>query len=187
MRITSITAEHYIEENAIGIALVVTPAEEGRELIERIREASGHDTLPNEIGIEVKKVRKKKSLDQNAYLWTLIKKLAKKLQVPYTEVYINVIREGGEYEVMPIRDDAVGTWVANWQTRGIGWVCEVLGKSKIEGYTNVKTYYGTSVYDSKQMARLLDIVIDECKSNGIEVLSPVELARMRELEERNGH
>ena len=182
MRITSISAEHCIEENAVGIALVVTPAEEGRELVEKIS-----SLIDTEVGVEVKKAKKKKSLDQNAYMWTLIKKLAKKLQVPYTEVYMNVIREGGEYEVMPIRDDAVGTWVANWQTRGIGWVCEVLGKSKIEGYTNVKTYYGTSVYDSKQMARLLDIVIDECKAHGIEVLSPVELARMREMEKSNGY
>ena len=48
-------------------------------------------------------------------------------------------------------------------------------------------YYGTSAYKSDQMARVLDIVIDECKANGIEVLSPVELARMREMEKNNGY
>ena len=180
MRIESITAAPFMDE--VTITLTVTPAEEGRDLVEKLIELKGE-----EVSIEAKKMRQKRSLDQNAYMWVLIKKLAKKLQVPYTEVYMKIIREGGEYEIMPIRNDAVDTWISNWQTRGTGWVCEILGESKFAGYTNVKTYYGTSAYKSDQMARVLDIVIDECKANGIEVLSPAELARMREMEKDNGY
>lgn len=41
-------------------------------------------------------------------------------------------------------------------------------------------YYGSSVYDKAQMARLIDIVVDECKEQGIETMTPEELARLTE-------
>lgn len=50
-------------------------------------------------------------------------------------------------------------------------------------------YYGSSTYDTKQMARLIDLVVEDCKQQGIETLPPEELERMalewRQDEERN--
>ena len=50
--------------------------------------------------------------------------------------------------------------------------------SKIPGCTNVICYYGSSTYDTKQMARLIDLVVEDCKQQGIETLTPEELERM---------
>ena len=126
---------------------------------------------------DLKEHRKKRSLDANAYAWTLLGKLANKVGLPKEEVYREIIKDvGGNYEVLPIRNDAVDKWIANWQSKGIGWLCEEIGPSKLDGYTNVITYYGSSTYDSLQMSRLINLIQDECKQYGIEVMTPAELA-----------
>lgn len=134
---------------------------------------------------EIKEYREKRSLDANAYCWVLLGKLAAKLstpKVPVTpeQVYRQAIRDVGDnYEVTPIRDEALDRWKQIWQSNGIGWICEEF-PSKIEGYTNVRNFYGSSVYDKAQMSRLIDIIVEECKLQGIETMTPVELARLTE-------
>ena len=44
-----------------------------------------------------------------------------------------------------------------------------------------RTYYllrGSSTYDTEEMSRLIDGLVDECKDAGIETLPPDELERM---------
>lgn len=126
---------------------------------------------------DLKEHRKKRSLDANAYAWTLLGKLANKVGLPKEEVYREIIKDvGGNYEVLPIRNDAVDKWISNWQQKGIGWVCDILGESKLDGYTNVITYYGSSTYDSLQMSKLINLIVEECKQQGIETMTPAELA-----------
>ncbi len=121
--------------------------------------------------------RNKRSLDANNYFWELCGELAAKLKISPRDIYRILVKEvGGNFQVTPITDDAVEAWIANWESRGIGWVCEVVGKSKFEGYTNVINYFGSSSYDSAQMSRLIELVITECKNNGIETETPRELS-----------
>lgn len=128
--------------------------------------------------VTVKKARKKRSLDSNAYAWVLMDKLAAHYRVPVTEVYRNFVREiGGNSEIICMMDGAVQTFCQGWEHNGIGWQTEVL-PSKIEGCSNVKVYFGSSTYDTDQMSRLIELVVQECKSAGIETLTPEELARM---------
>lgn len=136
---------------------------------------------PKKYVAEIKEYREKRSLDANAYCWVLLGKLSAKLATPPEELYRMAIRDVGDnYEVMPIRNDAVERWKAIWSSNGIGWICEDLGPSKIEGYTNVRNFYGSSAYDKAQMARLIDIIVEECKTQGIETMTPAELARLTE-------
>jgi hypothetical protein len=53
--------------------------------------------------------------------------------------------------------------------------------SKIEGCTNVILYYGSSTYDSAQMSRLLDLITQDCKLQGIPYETPAEIARLKAL------
>ena len=130
---------------------------------------------------EIKEYREKRSLDANSYCWVLLGKLSAKLATPPEELYRMAIRDVGDnYEPMPVRNDALERWKAIWSSNGIGWICEELGPSKIEGYTNVLNYYGSSAYDKAQMARLIDIIVEECKLQGIETMTPAELARLTE-------
>lgn len=130
---------------------------------------------------DLKEYRERRSLDANAYCWVLLGKLSAVLNLPPEVIYRRVIRDvGGNYEVMPVRNDALTRWKDIWQKNGIGWLCEEIGPSKLMGYTNVRNFYGSSVYDRAQMARLLDIIIQDCKAQGIETLPPAELERIME-------
>jgi hypothetical protein len=121
----------------------------------------------------------KRSNDANSYYWTLIGKLAEKIGIPPKDIYRTHIKDvGGNYEVVPIRDDAVETWIKNWQGKGIGWVSESIGQSKLRGYTNVICFYGSSTYDTRQMSRLIDLCIQDCKAQGIETMTPNQLAAL---------
>lgn len=129
-----------------------------------------------DLSVEIKKHHKKRSLDANAYLWTLIGKLSAKLGVSPDEIYREAIRDVGDnYEVMPVRNDALAHWKSIWERNGIGWICEEIGESKLAGYTNVRNIYGSSVYDTAQMSRLIENIVQDCKAAGIETLSPDRL------------
>ena len=130
---------------------------------------------------DLRQFRERRSLDANAYFWVLCGKLAAKLGIPKEQVYRTLIRDVGDnYEVLPIREDAVSKWIDNWQSKGIGWVCDILGPSKLPGYTNVITYYGSSTYDTAQMSRLISLCVEECKLQGIETMTPQELSLLLE-------
>lgn len=130
---------------------------------------------------DVKEFRERRSLDANAYCWVLLGKLSGKLEIPPEEIYRAAIRDvGSNYEVMPVRNDALERWKEIWQSNGLGWLCEEIGPSKLDGYTNVRNFYGSSAYDTAQMSRLINIVVQDCKAQGIETLPPAELARLTE-------
>lgn len=154
------------------------------EINEKEAVKQGFDELheAEKLSIEIKKFRKKRSLDANSYFWVLCGKLAAKTQQSKTDIYRHLIREiGNNFEILPIRNDAVQTFINNWQHGRLGWVCDIIGASKIAGYTNVCVYYGSSTYDSKQMSDLINSVIVECKEQGIETATPNEIAEMLSL------
>lgn len=141
---------------------------------------------PKKYVAEIKEYRERRSLDANAYCWVLLGKLAAKLsteKAPVTpeDVYRQAIRDVGDnYEVMPVRNDALDRWKVIWRGKGLGWLCEEIGPSKIEGYTNVRNFFGSSMYDKAQMSRLINIIVEDCKAQGIETMTPDELKRLTE-------
>ena len=134
----------------------------------------------SEVNATMKKWHKKRSLDANAYFWTLADKLAEKLGTSKLEVYRECIRGiPGVSDVVCAQDRTVERLTREWKRQGLGWFTE-LEPSKIEGCTNVVFYYGSSSYDSKQMAALIDHIIEDCRAVDIETLPPHELAAMQE-------
>ena len=131
--------------------------------------------------LSVDKVRAKRSNDANRYFWQLVGQLSAKINVSPEDIYRTYIKDiGGNYEVVPIREDAVDTWIQAWRSKGIGWQCEIIGDSKLRGYTNVICFYGSSTYDTRQMSRLIGLCIADCKEQGIETMTPTELASLME-------
>ena len=131
--------------------------------------------------MEVKEHRNKRSLDANAYCWVLINKLADVMRMPPNEVYRQAIQDiSGNSEVIPIKDEAVEQFKLAWTHNGIGWLCRDMGKSKIPGYRNLMVYYGSSVYNAKQMSDLIDHLVQDCKALDIETLPPEKLSLLME-------
>ena len=127
--------------------------------------------------LEVKEHRKKRSLDANAYAWVLINKIADALRITPTEIYRQAIQNvGGNYEILPVKAEAAEHFKQVWEAQGLGWPCVDMGKSKIDGYRNLRAYYGSSTYSTTQMAQLIDILLQDCRALDIEVKSPEEIA-----------
>lgn len=137
--------------------------------------------LNNDKGVDLtlKRHRERRSLDANAYMWTLLGKLAEEIGNTKDECYREFIRRVGVYQILPIKNGAVDRFREVWEGRGDGWVCETM-PSKLENFTNVIAYYGSSEYDTKEMARLIDEVVSECKEHDIETMTPAELDRLKD-------
>ena len=131
--------------------------------------------------LEVKEHRKKRSLDANAYAWSLINKLADVMRLQPSEVYRQAIQDiAGNNEILPIKEEAVEQFKQAWSCHGIGWICRDMGKSKISGYRNLMVYYGSSVYDTKQMSNLIDHLVQDCMALGIEVKQDEDIKSLLE-------
>ena len=133
------------------------------------------------LSIEIKPFRQRRSLDANAYAWVLMDRLAAKLNQSKVDIYREYIKNsGGNSEYVCAQNNAVDRLREAWQKNGIGWQTDTL-PSKIEGCTTVILYYGSSTYDAAQMARLLDLIIQDCKEIGIPTETPDEIARLKSL------
>lgn len=126
---------------------------------------------------EIKEHKEKRSLNANAYCWTLIGQIADVIGRTKEEVYRDYIKNKGIYRVITIDSKAVSTFQKIWSERGLGWLCETM-ETKIEGLTDVIAYYGTSSYNTKQMANFVDYVVQEAKQLGIQTKEDMEIERM---------
>jgi hypothetical protein len=148
-------------------------------LLPKILEFVANLDEDSDFELSIGKVKAKRSNDANAYYWTLINKLSAKINVPPKTIYRQHIQDvGGNYEIVPIRDDAVETWQRNWERNHLGRICESVGESKLRGYTNMICFFSSSEYDTRQMSRLINLCINDCKEQGIETMTPNELALM---------
>lgn len=124
--------------------------------------------------------KKKRSLDANAYAWVLMDKIAAATGIPKSEIYRDAIREiGGNSDVVRAKQDAADAIVYGWEKNGLGWQAELLPAIE-PGYCNIILYYGSSTYDSAQMSRLIDGLVQDAQALGIETLPPYKLAGMME-------
>lgn len=145
------------------------------ESIDELRRSIKDDRAKMTLSTSVKK----RSIDANAYAWVLIDKIAARTRVPKTDVYRNFIRDvGGNSTIVCVQDKAVEQLISGWCKNGLGWQAET-SPSKLEGCTNVVLYYGSSTYDSEQMSRLIDLIVQEARDLGIETLTPDDLERMK--------
>lgn len=125
--------------------------------------------------VTVKEFRQKRSLSQNSYLWRLLDRLAEKLNRSKEDIYKIYVRDYGAFEILPIRNDAVESFKTKWGKNGLGWFTEDLGESKLNGYTKLIAYYGSSTYNSKEMTRLIVAVIQDCEEQGIQTMPLSEI------------
>ena len=140
------------------------------------------DTLAeSDLDIEIKKHRKKRSLDASAYCWVLCDKLAQKLGKSKDEIYREQIKHiGGVSEIVCVQKQAIEKLVDVWCNRGLGWQVDVM-PSKIDGCVNAVLYYGSSTYDTKQMSDLISHLVQDCENLGISTMTPAEVDSLLSL------
>lgn len=129
--------------------------------------------------VEIKKHRKKRSLNANAYAWVLMGQIADKLSpLTVNEYYRRIIKEAGiKTEIICAPEKAVDTVISGWEHNGAGWMVERMD-SKIKGCTNLRLIYGSSSFDSKEMARFIDLLIQDAEALGIPTITEAEKEKM---------
>lgn len=126
------------------------------------------DLIETPVKVEIKKASKTRSLSANAYAWVLIDKISEKTGINQTDVYRTAIREiGGVSTLLGMKDDAIPVFTENWQRGHLGRQVEIIPGSSKPGWSNVRVFYGSSEFDSAQMARLIDSLIQDAESLGI--------------------
>lgn len=140
-----------------------------------------------DVDIEIKKHRKKRSMDANAYAWVLCGKIANKLadeDVKQTKdtVYREAIRQVGIYrDFENISPADANTLRTAWGMLGTGWITEQVDYSQDGERVTVRCYYGSSQYNTKQMSRLIDSLVQDAKALGIPTETPEQIEQMKSL------
>ena len=130
----------------------------------------------------VQRRRNRRSMDANAYAWVLLDRLAAKTGVPSRNIYRELIRDvGGNQYMVSVREEAAEAYIRHWQHNGIGWIAEVLGPGEQAGYVDIIAWYGSSEYDMAQMSRLIDLIVAECREQGIETIPPDQLSALVDM------
>lgn len=133
-----------------------------------------------ELSVEIKQFRQKRSLNANNYFWLWCGELASALNNSPIEIYKGYIKEIGVFRQVTIDEKAVDTLIHSWGLNGIGWLAEKVDYAEIEGFVLVNLYYGSSTFNTRQMSRLIDYVVADCKEQGIETMSERELSLIKE-------
>ena len=131
--------------------------------------------------LKVDEYHPRRSLSANRYLWILCHKLSEKIGfLTKEEVYQKAVREAGQFETVTIKEEALFRLRRLWCGKGLGWFTETIGESDRQGMVDVIIYFGSSIYDSKEMSTLVNYVVEQCKEQGIETMTPNELKSLCE-------
>jgi len=132
------------------------------------------------IAIECKEHRKKRSLDANSYAWLLIGKIADVLRTSKEELYIEMLKRYGQREkqLISIIDNEEAIAMIYRATNNH---CTVVGEGTVNGkrFKHLAILIGSSQYDSRQMAILIDGIVSDAKELGIDTMTPNELAELK--------
>ena len=157
-------------------------------------------TQPQDMEWDLTEHKKKRSRSQNNYYWELCGEVAKKttkfgantniihnrnLRELALREYIN---EQPVCVYLPDTDEAEQT-ALNAETYHLKPTSQTrLGKNG-DVFRCYVMLRGSHTFNTEEMSALVDLMVEEAKSVGVEVLSPAELEHIRQLEkqaERNG-
>lgn len=163
-KITSINATNFGTGIVLSLGIPVIYAKQIETIV-------GEFNPNNEY--ELKPYRQKRSLSANSYAWVLLDKLAEKLRTTKEDLYKVAVSRVGVFEEIKVTSPEAGKRFKRiWHQNGLGWLTKTIDD------TTILAYYGSSTYDTKQMARLIDYLQDECKEQGIETRPQWEVDAM---------
>lgn len=134
----------------------------------------------DDLSVEMKKYRAKRSLDANAYFHVLVGKIADTMTISKAKAKNMLICRYGQPQLLP--DGSIMIYKTNAQEEFM-WEQEAVHAIPVryeDKATFYKIYRGSHTYDTKEMSLLIDGTVADAKELGIETLPPAELARMKE-------
>lgn len=124
---------------------------------------------------EITEHKEKRSLNANSYAWALIGKIADAIRSSKEEVYLSMLKRYGQSEIVSV--------LSSIDVRGYFKYYEPIATAKLQGkeFTHYKIFKGSSEYDTREMAVLIDGIISEAKELNIDTLPPAEVERLKEM------
>lgn len=139
------------------------------------------ETKGEELTVEVKKFRPKRSLTANAYFHVLVGKIAEKMETSHAEIHNMMIARYGvideEVKNVILADEIPWQKLESIHLRPTS-ATKMMDNGKL--YRVYIVMKGSHQYDTKQMATLIDGVVSEAKEMDIETIPPQELERMKQ-------
>ena len=118
----------------------------------------------------------RRTLTQNAYMWTLVNEIANVLNLSKKEVYIDMLRNYSQSMLVTIK--------ANIDVSNFFKYYDEERTAKINGvdFKIYKVYQRSREMNKKEFSILLNGIIQEAQQLGISTLTPQEIAKMRWIE-----
>jgi hypothetical protein len=156
-----------------GWLMLKTPATDALKWLIKFVQGKNYDIVPH---------TEKRSRTANAYAWVLISKLSEALNYPKEEIYRRAVHEiGGKSTVITVRTNAVRDFARAYVNGHLGRSVSVIDSDAEK--TDLLINYGSSDFSTKQMAQLIDNLVQDCLSIGIETKDENEIRSL--LEEWN--
>lgn len=133
------------------------------------------------VSLKVDKYRKRRSLDANRYFWKLLGDIATELRRDKDGLYLDYIKKYGLFKDFVLTEDEAKTFRSAWSMLGTGWQTEQVDYAADGDRLVIRAYYGSSKYNTKQMSKLIDAVVEDAKSLGIETMTPDDIAKMKSM------
>lgn len=118
--------------------------------------------------------REKRSKNANAYAWALIGKIADVFRANKEDVYVDMLKKYGQSTLISVLSHI-----------DISPYCkyfEEAGRATLQGkeFIHYRVYKGSSEFDTREMAILIDGIVSEAKDLEIETMTPDEIAKLKE-------
>ena len=125
--------------------------------------------------VYIDKIKEKRSLNANSYCWVLIGQIADILRASKEDIYLNMLKNYGQSTIVSVLSEI--------NVKGFFKYYEEFGKGEVKGkdFTHYKVYKGSSEFDTKEMAILIDGAISEAQELGIDTRTPEEIEKMKSL------
>lgn len=165
--------------------LIVPCAKGSVSLLWRLIEDMGEVDLNKEYIVTITPEKRKRTLTANAYYWQLTKKISEKMKMPGTELHNRNLAQVG----IPWTDsDGHRQWILlkdnDWWLKQTETHFSPTDRTEDRNGTTYRWFYlllPSHLMDRGEMSRLIDYVVEDAKSLGIETLPPKEIARLKAL------
>ncbi len=135
----------------------------------------------NDIRVTAVRWRNRRSIDANNYMWLLLSELAPVLNTTKDDLYLVELQKYGTFMYLPGTDDDIEMLKKVFRIvikRGDTILTTPSGKQM--KMHQLQCYKGSSLYDTLEMSRLIDGVVEDAKAEGIDTLTTDELREMKE-------
>ncbi len=113
----------------------------------------------------------KRSRTANSYCWELCEQIAAASGVSVLDVYKDALRNAGKFKDAEFSESDIEKVTEEWTQFGLGWFVDKIDFGEKDNTVLLRFYYGTSVYKSKEMSRIIEFLVNEAEDMEITVLS----------------